>query len=79
MNTLDSQLCNQYTLTMMKCMIEEEGGKESTTILPVVFCGFHNPIRDTSLYGCYPCGGLIGDAMRVPPSNIESKQDPMPI
>ena len=69
MNILDSQLCKQYTLTMMKCTVGDEE-EFKTTILPVAFCGLHNPIRDTSLYGCYPCGGLIGDTMRIPSLNL---------
>lgn len=66
MKILDSQLCKQYTLTMMKCTTMDSNGEENTTIRPVAFCGLHNPIRETSLYGCYPCGGLVGDAMRIP-------------
>ena len=65
MNILDSQLCKQYTLTMMKCTVDSKASCE-TKVLPVAFCGFHNPIRDTSLYGCYPCGGVVGEAMRIP-------------
>lgn len=68
MNILDSQLCKQYTLTMMKCTVDSKASCE-TKVLPVAFCGFHNPIRDTSLYGCYPCGGMVGDAMRIPSLN----------
>mmetsp|Transcript_2850 Transcript_2850/g.4295 ORF Transcript_2850/g.4295 Transcript_2850/m.4295 type:complete len:897 (+) Transcript_2850:223-2913(+) len=67
-DVLDTQLCNQYTLTMLKCSIK--GDIQDTKITPVVFCGFHNPNRETSLYGCYPCGGLIGDSMRIPSHRI---------
>lgn len=68
MKILDVQLCKQYTLTMMKCNTDSE--VEKTTIRPVAFCGLHNPIRDTSLYGCLPCGGIVGDAMRIPSVNL---------
>ncbi len=51
----DARLCNRFTLDIVEC---------GDTVLPVGFCGFHNPQRDEFLYGCYPCG--MGSAMRVP-------------
>ena len=65
MNGVDSQLCKEYTLTMMKCQVGESENR-ITKVLPVAFCGFHNPTRDTSLFGCYPCGGILGESMRIP-------------
>jgi hypothetical protein len=67
---LDSQLCKQYTLTMMKCTTVSPCGDEESEVRPVAFCGLHNPIRETSLFGCYPCGGLIGEAMRIPSASL---------
>mmetsp|Transcript_58163 Transcript_58163/g.142201 ORF Transcript_58163/g.142201 Transcript_58163/m.142201 type:complete len:860 (+) Transcript_58163:197-2776(+) len=43
--------------------------KESSTspiMIPVVFCGMHNPKRDQSFYGLPP-GGFPDDTLRVPP------------
>lgn len=65
MNVLDSQQCKEYTLKMMKCHVGENENR-ITKVLPVAFCGFHNPARETSLFGCYPCGGILGESMRIP-------------
>ena len=51
----DIRLCHRFTLDIVEC---------GDTVLPLGFCGFHNPKRDEFLYGCYPCG--MGSAMRVP-------------
>ena len=68
-NVLDSQLCKHYTLTIMKCTVKETE-EPITKVLPVAFCGFHNPGRETSLFGCYPCGGILGENMRIPEMKI---------
>ena len=52
----DERLCGCFTLDVLEC------GK---SMVPVGFCGFHNPMRERFLYGCYPGG--MGTAMRVPP------------
>lgn len=54
-NRRDERLCSRFTLDVLQC------GK---SLLPVGFCGFHNPMRDETLCGCYPGG--VGAAMRVP-------------
>lgn len=51
----DERLCNRFTLDILE---------SGDVVLPVGFCGFHNPERDKFLYGCYPCG--MGTTMRVP-------------
>ena len=51
----DEHLCSRFTLDVLQC------GK---SLLPVGFCGYHNPMRDGTLYGCYPGG--MGAAMRIP-------------
>jgi len=52
----DERLCGLFTLDILQC---------NESLVPVGFCGFHNPARERFLYGCYPGG--IGTAMRVPP------------
>lgn len=73
----DKKLCRQYSLRFAKCKIPgiRRVGKASiksspsaAIVLPVCFCGIHNPKRDRSLYGLYPGGQLIdGQVLRVPP------------
>ena len=66
----DKKLCRQYTLAFAKCWIpgSNSGAVGSATLLPVCFCGIHNPRRDRSLYGLYPGGDHIDEhIMRVPP------------
>ena len=55
----DYRLCGRFTLEVLQC---------DKRLVPVGFCGFHNPMRERTLYGCYP-GGL-GTVMRVPPYEI---------
>jgi hypothetical protein len=69
----DSKLCKEYSLTALNCLsIEGRMGKDPGdkcfNLLPVAFCGIHNPKREPSLYGMYP-GGINLDfkTMRIPP------------
>ena len=73
----DAYLCRQYSLRFAKCSVP--GGTSgapqpsSSSVLPVCFCGIHNPNRDRSLYGLYPGGKYIDEqVMRVPPKKAES-------
>jgi hypothetical protein len=73
----DKLLCRQYSLRFAKCKIPGvrrigraciKSSPPAAVVLPVCFCGIHNPKRDRSLYGLYPGGKVIdGQAMRVPP------------
>lgn len=56
--TRDIHLCKQYTLTLAE--VNHDGGAGSTvaTIVPVAFCGLHNPQREAELIGCLPGGGV---------------------
>jgi PHD-zinc-finger like domain len=73
----DKLLCRQYSLRFAKCKIPgirrigracTKTSPPTAVVLPVCFCGIHNPKRDRSLYGLYPGGKLIdGQVMRVPP------------
>jgi hypothetical protein len=71
--TEDSQFCKEYSLTALNCLsIEGRMGKDPGdkcfNLLPVAFCGIHNPKREPSLYGMYPGGiNLDSKSMRIPP------------
>eukprot|EP00804_Cyclotella_cryptica_P019156 CCRYP_017798-RA/>CCRYP_017798-RA protein AED:0.33 eAED:0.33 QI:135/1/1/1/0/0/2/232/913 len=62
----DRKLCNEYTLQLVK-LVRTEGAwprgnntkTKKTTIIPVAFCGLHNPGRDSAFYGCLPGGGVM--------------------
>jgi hypothetical protein len=62
----DVYLSTQATLTMMHF----NRGKIST-LMPVAFCGYHNPRREPTFYGCYPAGELIGECVRIPPNFVK--------
>jgi hypothetical protein len=55
-NRRDERLCRRFTLDVLQF---------GESVLAAGFCGFHNPMRDETLCGCYPVG--MGTAMRVPP------------
>jgi hypothetical protein len=62
----DRKLCNEYTLQLVKLVRTERAwprGNDAkcvkTAIIPVAFCGLHNPGRDISFYGCLPGGGVV--------------------
>lgn len=71
----DSQLCKEYSLTALNCLsiegrIGKDPGGKCFNLLPVAFCGIHNPKREPSLYGMYPGGINLGSkSMRIPPLN----------
>ncbi len=48
----EQKLSLEYTLRLVK--LTRAG--EASTVIPVAFCGIHNPSRDGSFYGCLPCG-----------------------
>ena len=47
----DKKLCKEYTLQLVQLTRTEADGKDKTSIIPVAFCGIHNPRRDDSVYG----------------------------
>jgi len=59
----DIYLSTQATLTM----IHVTQGKVAT-LMPVAFCGYHNPVREPTFYGSYPAGQYIGESVRIPPN-----------
>jgi PHD-zinc-finger like domain len=73
MKMLDTQLCMQYTLSMMKCTVGS-ARNSMTSALPIAFCGLHNPIRDISFFGCPPCANILGESMRIPEASIFVKK-----
>ena len=73
----DKYICSQYSLRFAKCVIPGGTGKApqspSSSVLPVCFCGIHNPSRDRSLYGLYPGGKFIDEqVVRIPPKKLAS-------
>lgn len=51
----DKNLCNEYTLDLVHLTRANAAGEGDTkSIIPVAFCGIHNPRRDASSYGCIP-------------------------
>lgn len=62
----DIYLSTQATLKFMHC----NRGK-SSTVIPVAFCGYHNPLREPTFYGCYPAGLWIGESVRIPPTRVK--------
>ena len=46
----DQRLSLEYTLQLVKLTRAGESG----VVIPVAFCGIHNPSRDDSSYGCLP-------------------------
>jgi hypothetical protein len=71
----DLDLSKRFTLTTLDCEAANttktgrtpEGTLQSLQI-PVCFCGFHNPMREASLYGLYPGGKHLNDneVMKIP-------------
>lgn len=69
----DIELCQEYTLSLTQIRRVENVRsainrtvQEKSYIIPVAFCGFHNPSREDSFYGCPPCADGISDFMRIP-------------
>lgn len=56
----DIYLCKQYTLNLVETKHGEDSHFDAaSTIVPVAFCGLHNPDRELELYGCLPGGDII--------------------
>ena len=60
----DKKLCSKYTLQVVQLSKRENtigGGDEDTddtVIIPVAFCGIHNPLREDSFFGRLPGGAV---------------------
>ena len=50
----DQKLCMEYTLQLMRLT-----STKGAAVIPVAFCGIHNPRRDESLFGRLPGGTLV--------------------
>ena len=65
----DAFLCSQYQLSMVHTSFCGGGSSAAgnSMILPVAFCGYHNPNRQEDFIGLYP-GGLSEEsgAIRIP-------------
>jgi hypothetical protein len=66
-NEEDMKLCNEYTLQLVQLSRLEvtigsntNGEDADCNVVPIAFCGLHNPRRDASYFGCLP-GGKIKD------------------
>ena len=63
----DAKLCNEYTFQLVQlskskaAICENASGEDSSDILPVAFCGLHNPCRDATYFGCLPGGKIKVD------------------
>eukprot|EP00581_Thalassiosira_minuscula_P020083 CAMPEP_0183718262 /NCGR_PEP_ID=MMETSP0737-20130205/11572_1 /TAXON_ID=385413 /ORGANISM="Thalassiosira miniscula, Strain CCMP1093" /LENGTH=958 /DNA_ID=CAMNT_0025947793 /DNA_START=543 /DNA_END=3419 /DNA_ORIENTATION=+ len=58
----DKNLCKEYTLQLVQLtrnLASSASEEEQTTIIPVSFCGIHNPQREDYLYGCPPGGASL--------------------
>lgn len=67
LNEEDEKLCNEYTLQLVQ--LSRQGATDSSilngedtacNVVPIAYCGLHNPRRDPSYFGCLP-GGKIKD------------------
>ncbi|KAL7536725.1 hypothetical protein ACHAXR_011212 [Thalassiosira sp. AJA248-18] len=55
----DKKLCKEYTLQLVQLTrtegaVDSAGEDDKSTIIPVAFCGIHNPQREDSFFGCLP-------------------------
>ncbi len=67
----DVELCQSYSLKLAEISRLEGSsgnnpGQKKTYTVPIAFCGFHNPDRDSSFYGCTPCADQLSKAMNIP-------------
>jgi len=67
----DKKLCQEYTLDLLEVSrkvgeTRSQPGIEKKCIVPVGFCGIHNPKRDASFYGCPPAAESIKDFITLP-------------
>ena len=59
--------CTQFRLAKLDVGSLEWG---DTSLVPVGLCGYHNPDRRSDLYGLYPRGQFLENAMRIPPRSV---------
>ncbi|KAG7364745.1 PHD-finger domain containing protein [Nitzschia inconspicua] len=79
----DVSFCDQYTLTFASIKgttdsFGKDPGIERTAMIPVVFCGIHNPKRQPSFYGLYPGGKYLTNpekALTIPGCREPEKKD----
>lgn len=70
---IDAFLSTQHELSMLRTSFLTRTSDShpllgKTTIIPVAFCGYHNPKRQADFFGLYPGGCYLGGgAMRIPP------------
>lgn len=70
--TQDMNLSHQYTLSLTEIKRTENlnrnrrEGEEKSYIVPIAYCGLHNPKREDSFYGCPPCGRGLQEFIRIP-------------
>mmetsp|Transcript_15543 Transcript_15543/g.33658 ORF Transcript_15543/g.33658 Transcript_15543/m.33658 type:complete len:955 (-) Transcript_15543:1141-4005(-) len=60
----DKKYCKEYTLQLVQLtrterVVSSASEKDRTTIIPVAFCGIHNPRRDDAFYGRLPGGVAV--------------------
>eukprot|EP00978_Attheya_sp_CCMP212_P008726 scaffold20492_cov56-Attheya_sp.AAC.3 len=71
MKEKDFKLCSEYTLDILE-LSSMEGtfgslpGENKSRLVPVSFCGLHNPKRERSLFGCPVAGGIVASTMQIP-------------
>jgi hypothetical protein len=79
----DISLCDQYTLTFASVKgVSHAFGKDPgfvrRAMIPVLFCGIHNPKRNSSFYGLYPGGKHLGTkALIVPACREPGSREPV--
>jgi len=78
----DLELCKQYTFKLLQVKRTERSfgcfsGHDRSCIVPVVFCGLHNPRREHSYFGCPPKGGMFGSAIRIPTMQLGKNHEKM--
>jgi hypothetical protein len=66
----DVALCAKYTLTFASIKgttnaFGKDPGIARKAVLPALFCGIHNPNRDSSFYGLYPGGEYLASPSRA--------------
>ena len=67
----DAHLVTQYTLDMLEVEHPDNDNNNNSAVVgvvPVGYCGLHNPHRDAEYYGL---GGVICEAMRIPSASTE--------
>ena len=62
---VDAARCEQYTITTVRVGNKTKKSSQSR-LIPIVFCGLHNPHREASFYGCYPSGDVFSSTLVVP-------------